>query len=457
MKCMDKRKFRLIGFLLVCSLVLTSVFPWNKAVVRAVSNENLKETDGNITATGSALVATGEAITAVVGSPYTFQIPEEEEKILYTFTTGDTSRFYQQIKIETAEAAFDVCLYNEQGEFLEERKQIANQNIWRMALEKDTVYYLLITGAGGAEGTLLVSGIQDDYGNTLKEAGNIVCNRTYSVDTEVAGDVDVLAFRTQSAVSSYTITIEPSAGSSGIYEMYDGSGRRISSCSGKTAGKTVRFGAALTAGRKYYIRISSAETGRQVLVTVSQVTKKYRVSYRLNGGKNHRKNPSQYISTTGTIRFQNPVRRGYRFVGWYQDPHYRKRISAIRGSLKRDMTLYACWRKVTSGTTSVKSLKSRRKKQMSIRWKKVAGVNGYQLLYGTNKKLKKGARKKTTARTSLTLKKLKAGKKYYVRVRTYTRDSVGARVYGKYSKIKKVTVRQKDPKGKTKKSLKKKS
>lgn len=76
--------------------------------------------------------------------------------------------------------------------------------------------------------------------------------------------------------------------------------------------------------------------------------------------------------------------------------------------------------KVNVASTRIKKIKAN-KKSLKIAWKKVRGVNGYQIQYSTSNKFKK-ARKITIKKmkvTSKTIKRLKAEKKYYVRIRTY--------------------------------------
>lgn len=77
-----------------------------------------------------------------------------------------------------------------------------------------------------------------------------------------------------------------------------------------------------------------------------------------------------------------------------------------------------------------------KKKQIVLKLKKkVTGATGYQIKYSTNKKLKKAKTANLSAsKKSLTIKKLKSGKKYYFRVRAYTKVN-GKKVYGKWSKI----------------------
>ena len=80
------------------------------------------------------------------------------------------------------------------------------------------------------------------------------------------------------------------------------------------------------------------------------------------------------------------------------------------------------------------------KKAISVEWKKVSGVKGYQVQVATDKKFKKNKKTVTIKKqktTKTTVKKLKAKKKYYVRVRTYIIVN-GKKVYSSWSKIKTV-------------------
>ena len=80
------------------------------------------------------------------------------------------------------------------------------------------------------------------------------------------------------------------------------------------------------------------------------------------------------------------------------------------------------------------------KKAISVEWKKVSGVKGYQIQVATDKKFKKNKKTvtiKMQKTTKTTIKKLKAKKKYYVRVRTYKIVN-GKKVYSSWSKVKSV-------------------
>lgn len=83
------------------------------------------------------------------------------------------------------------------------------------------------------------------------------------------------------------------------------------------------------------------------------------------------------------------------------------------------------------------------KKRMTVSWKRDKKATGYQLTYAQNKKFKKGRKNITISKnktTKKTVKKLKAKKTYYVKVRAY--KSVGkTKLYGAYSGVKKVKTR----------------
>ena len=87
---------------------------------------------------------------------------------------------------------------------------------------------------------------------------------------------------------------------------------------------------------------------------------------------------------------------------------------------------------------SITSAKSRSKKTITVSFKRISGVSGYQISYK-----KKGTSKYKnlyTKSTTKTIKKLSNKKKYYIKVRAY-KTSDGKRYYGSYSKTKTVKVK----------------
>ena len=89
----------------------------------------------------------------------------------------------------------------------------------------------------------------------------------------------------------------------------------------------------------------------------------------------------------------------------------------------------------------VKKVKALGKKKIKITVKKSSEqVSGYEVILSTKKNFK-NAKKITTKKNVVTVKKLKAGKKYFVKVRAFKK--VGNKnIYGKYSTVKKVTVKK---------------
>ena len=84
-------------------------------------------------------------------------------------------------------------------------------------------------------------------------------------------------------------------------------------------------------------------------------------------------------------------------------------------------------------TTTITSVKAQ-SKAFTVKWKKKSGITGYQIQYSTNSKFKKGNKSikiKNAKTVSKKITKLKAAKKYYVRIRTYK-----GKKYSKWSKVK---------------------
>ena len=188
-------------------------------------------------------------------------------------------------------------------------------------------------------------------------------------------------------------------------------------------------------GRTKITVTSSENSSYQASCTV---TVPYKITYKLNKGKNNASNPSTYYGKKVTLK--NPSRKGYAFAGWYTDAKFKKKITSISSSAKSDYILYAKWIKVKVAKASLTSAKNSKSKQILLKYKKVSGAKGYEISYSTDKKFKKAVTKKNTAKTSYTISKLKKGKIYYVRIRAYKMDSTGKKVYGKYSSMKKVKV-----------------
>ena len=99
--------------------------------------------------------------------------------------------------------------------------------------------------------------------------------------------------------------------------------------------------------------------------------------------------------------------------------------------------------KVTAGIQSPSQVKiskvKAKKKAMVVKFKKSSGAKKYEVQYSLKKNMK-AAKVKTTKKTSIKIKKLKAKKTYYVRVRSYFENN-GKKIYSPYSAKKKVTIK----------------
>lgn len=94
---------------------------------------------------------------------------------------------------------------------------------------------------------------------------------------------------------------------------------------------------------------------------------------------------------------------------------------------------------------AVPGVKSAKKKTLTVTWKKDAKASGYKIQYATDKNFKKNVKTATIKKnktTKTTLKNLKAGKKYYVRICAY-KGSGKNQVGSDWSKAKAATVKKK--------------
>jgi len=73
----------------------------------------------------------------------------------------------------------------------------------------------------------------------------------------------------------------------------------------------------------------------------------YKITYKLNGGKNNSKNRTTYTVKTGAITLKKPSKEGYNFKGWYTNSGFKpsSKIEKIPGDYLKNVTLYAKWNK----------------------------------------------------------------------------------------------------------------
>ena len=206
---------------------------------------------------------------------------------------------------------------------------------------------------------------------------------------------------------------------------------------GLTAGKKCSVCGTVTVeqkktARKKLKKVTSLKVKKTTASSVTLSWKKvtgadsYKVYYSTNGKK------WKSVKTTKTALTVKKLTSG---------KNYQFKVRAFAGKY------YGAASSVVKTATRVKkvtlsSVKSVNTAQATVSWKTVSGAGGYVVEYSTSKKfknkktvtLKKGTTKKAT------LKKLKSGKKYYVRVRAYKTVN-GKKAYGSYSSVKTVTVK----------------
>ena len=149
---------------------------------------------------------------------------------------------------------------------------------------------------------------------------------------------------------------------------------------------------------------------------------------------------------------------------------FREGKSALTYTVKKGTYYLSCKRATYSNTgvylfkvyqqplpTQVVA-KKRLKKAVRIRWKKISGVTGYQIMIAKNSKFTKGKRVITISENNkrTVIRKLKKGKIYYVKIRSYCK-TFGKTVYSSWGKTRKVRAKKEIKVKKTTKKSKKKS
>ena len=100
------------------------------------------------------------------------------------------------------------------------------------------------------------------------------------------------------------------------------------------------------------------ETTTGTTITLYAIWEKaaeYKITYKLNKGKNSTSNPKTYTGET-EIKLKKPARSGYHFVGWYTDSKYKQKIDVIEKGSKGGVTLYAKWIKEVNPSAKAASL-----------------------------------------------------------------------------------------------------
>lgn len=114
--------------------------------------------------------------------------------------------------------------------------------------------------------------------------------------------------------------------------------------------------------------------------------------------------------------------------------HYQAMVDEAYNHLSEAVKNLVKVAKTPKVPTAVKV--SAKKAKVTVTWKKAADAKSYQVQYSLSKNFKK-ATTKTTNKTTLTISKLKSGKKYFVRVKAVGSDKTAS----KWSAVKNIKVK----------------
>lgn len=141
-----------------------------------------------------------------------------------------------------------------------------------------------------------------------------------------------------------------------------------------------------------------------------------------------------------------PVRKGYIFKGWYTKKSGGNKITdskTVKIAKGKNQTLYAHWSKITVKKANISKLTSKGS-TLTIKWKKISGIKGYELFLSKDKQFNEKATQKINLKNSAkiyTFKGLIKNVKYFCKLRAYKIDSLGNKIYGKFSSVKSIKIK----------------
>lgn len=180
---------------------------------------------------------------------------------------------------------------------------------------------------------------QPDGKGTFYEENAYVKNLTKKAD-------EVVTLYAQWKVAQYQIT----------YNLNGGKNNKKNPKTYKITSKTIKLSNPSKKGyvfkgwycdKKCTKKVTSIKKGSTGKVTLyaKWAKEKYTITYKLNGGKNNKKNPKIYTITSKMIKLAAPTRKGYVFKGWYRDKKCTRKVTSIKKGSTGKITLYAKWKK----------------------------------------------------------------------------------------------------------------
>lgn len=421
--------------------IIKELTPNTKYYVTATTFWSAFKPVGNFKLTLSEIVddygdtdSTSKAIS--MGQTIAGHIDAEDDVDFFRFNTSSEKNCYyfiDVINIDSTSLKYElyntdmVCVYS--GYTYDQ----ASQRTITEKLDPDSTYYFKVYGKTGKY-KIKLNKAADEAADEFGQATKIELNKTYNYGIQAYGDVDYFKFKTNKTDKEYTIQIaEKTSGKSVNFKLYDANQQQQGYAQTIYSGSSYKEKWTLNKNKVYYIRMDGDVSNYSVKVSCASGTK-YSITYNLNGGKNNSGNPATYTGNQ-TVKLKSPAKKGYKFAGWYTDKSFKKSISTIKAGSGKNYTLYAKWTKINLSKASIKSLKKSGSGKAKVVVNKVKTADGYEIVTAANKKMTSGKKTTTMSSTSKTLS-LKKGKTYYVKVRAFSVDSTGKKIYGKYSAVK---------------------
>lgn len=138
---------------------------------------------------------------------------------------------------------------------------------------------------------------------------------------------------------------------------------------------------------------------------------------------------TQLVRDRETVVLPKVSRKGYEFLGWYNGKKKVTENTRIKGSF----TVKSKWKRIKIAQAKITSTKQQYKRAATLRFKVKGKVDGYQVKVGNKKDI-------TTSKI-ITFGPFKSKKTYKAKVRAYVIDSRGKKIYGKWSKTVKITIK----------------
>ena len=191
--------------------------------------------------------------------------------------------------------------------------------------------------AAYSKGTRYTGAVTVSPGKTVKAVA--VCNKY--ADSSVSS-------KKLAKLTTYKITFKSNGGKGSMSKQSMAKGVSTAISKNKFSKKYYTFTGWNTKANgkgKSYKNKAKIKLTKNITLYAQWKLTKYKITYKLNGGKNAKKNPTAYTYKTSTIKLKNPTRKGYVFKGWYLDKKFKKKVTVINKGSSGNKTLYAKWKK----------------------------------------------------------------------------------------------------------------